>query len=90
MFDVNVLFMLELPSVALRAQRCSIVPLTLSLKQGVDFFFVLSKQTIEKGSWVNLWALEGCHNFFLMEILKIISFSPPRGPSKKVGGPISM
>ena len=27
---------------------------TLSLKQGVDFFFVLSKRTIEKGSWVNL------------------------------------
>ena len=28
--------------------------LTLSLKQGVDFFFVMSKRTIEKGSWVNL------------------------------------
>ena len=58
--------------------------------QGVDFFFVLSKRTIEKGSWVNLWAVEGRHNFFLWEILKIMSFSPPRGPPKKVGGPISM
>ena len=33
LFDVNVLFMLYLPSVALRAQRCSIVLLSTFSKE---------------------------------------------------------